>query len=198
MAGSSSQTTTTTTTSKGPVLAVLSNRIFYLNLAAGLVGCLWATKDWKVVPNARLSGAVALVWLGMVLAISFMESWVKFRAKMVTRPIALDVGRTVFFALGRVEIILNLTMGVLLFAGKPLPEILAWENKTLLEQLFLALSLCVAPQVFVLQPILDARARVIASGGQPARSIVHHLYLLFELIKAPLLGYYGYITLLSS
>lgn len=41
--------------------------------------------------------------------ISFLESWVKFRADLITREIGLDVGRNVFHALNRVEIPLALT-----------------------------------------------------------------------------------------
>jgi hypothetical protein len=40
--------------------------------------------------------------------ISFLESWVKFRADLVTRVVGLDVGRNVFHALNRVEIVLAL------------------------------------------------------------------------------------------
>lgn len=40
--------------------------------------------------------------------ISFLESWVKFRADLITRVVGLDVGRNVFHALNRVEIVFAL------------------------------------------------------------------------------------------
>ena len=43
--------------------------------------------------------AVTFVWLGMVLAISFLEAPLKFRAPHVTLPIGLGIGRLVFRAL---------------------------------------------------------------------------------------------------
>jgi hypothetical protein len=38
----------------------------------------------------------ALLWAGMILGISFLESWAKFRAPLLTKVVGLDVGRTVF------------------------------------------------------------------------------------------------------
>lgn len=43
--------------------------------------------------------AVAFVWLGMVVAISFLEAPLKFRAAGVTLQIGLGIGRLVFRAL---------------------------------------------------------------------------------------------------
>ncbi len=47
--------------------------------------------------------AVVFVWLGMVLAISFLEAPLKFRAPNVTLQIGLGIGRLVFRALNTVE-----------------------------------------------------------------------------------------------
>ena len=51
-------------------------------------------------------GAVAGVWLGMVLAISFLEAPLKFRAPGITLALGLGIGRLVFAALNRVEVVL--------------------------------------------------------------------------------------------
>lgn len=64
--------------------------------------------------------AVVFIWLGMVLAISFLETPLKFRAPGVDIPIGLGIGRIVFRALNRAEITLALVtaLGVcLLVAG---------------------------------------------------------------------------------
>jgi hypothetical protein len=43
--------------------------------------------------------AVPVVWLGMVLAISFVETPLKFRAPGITMLLGLGIGRLVFRAL---------------------------------------------------------------------------------------------------
>ncbi len=50
--------------------------------------------------------AAAFVWLGMVLAISFIETPLKFRAPGVTLQIGLGIGRLVFRALNACELAL--------------------------------------------------------------------------------------------
>ncbi|CAN5744745.1 hypothetical protein BH10BAC3_BH10BAC3_09030 [soil metagenome] len=43
------------------------------------------------------------LWSGCILAISFMESWLKFRAPGVTLPIGLSIGKMMFNALNKIE-----------------------------------------------------------------------------------------------
>ena len=57
-----------------------------------------------------LVGAVGCVWLGMVLAISFLEAPLRFRAAGVTLALGLGIGRLVFAALNRVEAVLAITV----------------------------------------------------------------------------------------
>lgn len=54
-------------------------------------------------PPASAFAFLTTLWLGFVLAISFMEAWIKFRAPFLPRHYGLDVGRTVFSALQSVE-----------------------------------------------------------------------------------------------
>ena len=56
--------------------------------------------------------ALTFVWLGMVLAISFLEAPLKFRAPGVTLQIGLGIGRLVFRALNSVEVLL--AVGILI------------------------------------------------------------------------------------
>lgn len=46
-----------------------------------------------------IGAATAFIWLGMVLAISFLETPLKFRAPGITLPLGLGIGRLVFRAL---------------------------------------------------------------------------------------------------
>lgn len=53
-----------------------------------------------------LAVAAVFVWLGMVLAISFLEAPLKFRAPGITIPLGLGIGRLVFRALNMCEVVL--------------------------------------------------------------------------------------------
>ena len=61
--------------------------------------------------------AVTFVWLGMVLAISFLEAPLKFRAPEVSLRIGLGIGRLVFGALNTVEAIFAATLLVCVISG---------------------------------------------------------------------------------
>ncbi|MGK3204426.1 hypothetical protein [Amycolatopsis sp. MEPSY49] len=60
-----------------------------------------------------VAAAITFTWLGMVLAISFLEAPLKFRAPGVTLPLGLGIGRVVFAALNKVEA--GLALGVVVF-----------------------------------------------------------------------------------
>src|ERR1700744_3221662 len=68
--------------------------------------------------------AVVFVWLGMVLAISFLEAPLKFRAPNVSMQIGLGIGRLVFRALNTVEVAFALVIGAIVLAG-PTPARIA-------------------------------------------------------------------------
>jgi len=61
--------------------------------------------------------AVTFVWLGMVVAISFLEAPLKSRAPDVTLRIGLGIGRLVFRALNTAEALLATAVGVTLIVG---------------------------------------------------------------------------------
>jgi len=56
-------------------------------------------------PSYSLS-CIAGIWSGVVTGISFLEAWVKFRAQTLNLRVAVDVGRTVFWAKERAELVL--------------------------------------------------------------------------------------------
>jgi hypothetical protein len=68
--------------------------------------------------------ALTLLWMGFVMAISFMEAWVKFRAPFLPRHYGLDVGRTVFPVLNAVEV--ALCAGLWLAQQQRQPTRLSW------------------------------------------------------------------------
>src|SRR5215469_15109563 len=68
---------------------------------------------------AAVAVALTFVWLGMLLAISFLEAPLKFRAPGVTLQIGLGIGRLVFRALNAGEVILAVAILAALATGSP-------------------------------------------------------------------------------
>jgi hypothetical protein len=130
----------------------------------------------------RFSACIALIWLGMVLGISFLEAPVKFMAPSVTLEIGLDIGRYVFGVFNKVECAFALIIAILLIIIRKkdlslIPLGLAW----------LALAL----QTAWLLPVLEARVAQIIQGQTPAPSILHTIYVVLEVLKAVALAVYG-------
>lgn len=81
-------------------------------------------------PVNDLAAAVTFTWLGMVLAISFLEAPLKFRAPGVTIPIGLGIGRLVFRALNAVEAVLAVIVIVAVAAGNAAVPVLVFASTT--------------------------------------------------------------------
>jgi hypothetical protein len=121
---------------------------------------------------------IALLWAGMILGISFLESWAKFRAPSLTKAIGLDVGRTVFRFFHNVQnTLIFVIIGLSLFAEF---SIVDW---LLLCGLVAILSM----QLFWLFPRLNQRANFIIAGGNPPSSPIHSFYGVTEIAKFDLL-----------
>lgn len=126
--------------------------------------------------------AVPFVWLGMVLAISFLEAPLKFRAPGITVPLGLGIGRLVFRALNFAEISLAALFTLALVAWRPSGP--GWA-------MLAAAWLLLAVQVGVLRPRLDRRAAGIVAGRTPPPSRQHLAYIALEAAKIPLLVVLG-------
>lgn len=127
-----------------------------------------------------LAGATALtfVWLGMVLAISFLEAPLKFRAPGVTLRIGLGIGRLVFRALNVVETVLAVLIGTALtLASARGPALIG----------FAVAATMLAIQLLAVRPRLSRRSDAVLAappgGGEPARSRAHYVYVALELVK---------------
>ncbi|MGO8769446.1 MAG: hypothetical protein ACLQIK_04820 [Mycobacterium sp.] len=122
-----------------------------------------------------IAAAVSLVWLGMVLAISFLEAPLKFRAPNVTLPIGLGIGRLVFRALNTVEGCFALLI-VAIMAAVPTPARIA-----------AAMSVAVAAlaiQLVAVRPRLTRRSDEVLAGADGPRSRAHYAYIALEGVKA--------------
>jgi hypothetical protein len=136
--------------------------------------------------------AVALVflWLGMVLAISFLEAPLKFRAPGVTLQIGLGIGRLVFRALNTVEVVLAAAIAFALLSTDP-------RGAALIAALIAALALAV--QLVGVRPRLAKRSEAVLAAGPAAaqrpRARAHHVYVALELVKVGSLVVAGTVLL---
>jgi hypothetical protein len=128
--------------------------------------------------------AAAFTWLGMVLAISFLEAPLKFRAPGVTVRLGLGIGRIVFAALNRVEVVLLLVVGVALAVGPRSPALVGMAA---------ALATLLGVQLGVLRPALRRRTDRVLAGddADPPRSRHHLLYIALETVKVVVLAALG-------
>ncbi|MHA7650603.1 hypothetical protein ACX9NE_13010 [Mycobacterium sp. ML4] len=132
--------------------------------------------------------AITFIWLGMVLAISFLEAPLKFRAPNVTLQIGLSIGRLVFRALNTVEVAFALIIGALLVAGPtPLRIIVA----------FSVAAVTLAAQLLAVRPRLTRRSDEVLAGLDAPRSRAHYAYVGLEVVKVVALIVAG-ILLLNS
>jgi hypothetical protein len=121
-----------------------------------------------------LATAITFVWLGMVLAISFVEAPLKFRAAGVTLHIGLGIGRLVFRALNTAEAVLASALLISIMAAG------ASAGITVIATV--AVTLLVL-QVAVVRPRLTRRSDLILSGEHAPRSRSHYAYVTLEAVK---------------
>jgi hypothetical protein len=118
--------------------------------------------------------AAIFVWLGMVLAISFLEAPLKFRAPGVTLQLGLGIGRLVFRALNVSEAVLAVAV-VAAFVAHPPPSGAAAGAAIAL--------VCLLVQVILVRPRLSRRSDAVLAGAEGPRSHAHLVYVGFEIVK---------------
>ncbi|MFG2929087.1 hypothetical protein [Streptomyces achromogenes] len=124
--------------------------------------------------SAATAGAVTFVWLGMVLAISFLEAPLKFRAPGVTIPVGLGIGRLVFRALNAVETVLAAVVIVTVAVGGAPAGIIALTE---------AVAALLAVQLAAVRPVLNRRSDRVLAGEDLPRSRSHLWYVALEILK---------------
>ena len=138
---------------------------------------------WAAVKNPAW---LCFAWFGLTAGISLLEAPVKFTAPTITREIALDVGRVVFMALNRVEMIALILLLVLI-------RVSGWSRK--LWAAWGLLTLIMIAQTAWLLPELAERSKQIVVGLDPGPSIAHGTYAVLELLKLVLLLVIGFWTM---
>jgi hypothetical protein len=137
-----------------------------------------------------VAAAVTFVWLGMVLAISFLEAPLKFRAPGVTIPIGLGIGRLVFRALNIVEAVLAAAVIAAVIAGNLPADVSAFTAVA---------AALLATQLGLIRPRLSRRSdRVLAAGEDLPRSHAHLYYVAFEAAKVIALAALGTSIMLAA
>ncbi len=135
-----------------------------------------------------VAAAVTFVWLGMVLAISFLEAPLKFRAPNVTLQIGLGIGRLVFRALNTVEVAFAIVILAVVVDG-PMPSRIAIP--------FVIAFATLAIQLIAVRPRLTRRSDQVLAGMDGPRSFAHYAYVGLEVVKVAALIVAG-ILLLST
>ncbi len=128
--------------------------------------------------------ASTFIWIGFLCAISFMEAWLKFRAPGVTIEIGLGIGKLVFGALNKVEIVLSI---IILFnllvnnTGMPFAQ----------KVYFYVAFVIVILETFWALPALDKIANLVIQDRPLPASNLHIYYVVMEVIKLGCLILFG-------
>lgn len=129
----------------------------------------------KSLPLSSWIFVITILWIGFVLAISFMEAPLKFHAPSLTLPVALQIGYIVFHALNLVEISFAGLIIVATYFG----------NQASRRTIFFTISAVaiLAIQTILLFTILDARTLAMINGLEVSPTPYHIIYLGIEVIK---------------
>jgi hypothetical protein len=124
----------------------------------------------------------------MVVAISFLETPLKFRAPGITLELGLGIGRVVFHALNKVELLLMALVAVAVAgAGDVDPPTAA----------FVVAAVALVLQVFALRPTLDKRLARRVAGEELPKSTHHLVYIGLELAKVVALATFAVLIATS-
>ncbi|MBF6274063.1 hypothetical protein A5780_37095 [Nocardia sp. 852002-20019_SCH5090214] len=115
-----------------------------------------------------------MLWLGMVLAISFLEAPLKFRAPGVTLALGLGIGRLVFKALNITEAVLAVLLLISAAVVGPSGATWGW---------LIGAAVVLAIQVVAVRPPLTRRSNRVLAGEDGPRSTAHYWYIGLELLK---------------
>ena len=129
--------------------------------------------------------AIVLFWAGFIASISFMDTWLKVRAKEAVTPVGLNISKSAFSVLNFLEwlfFLLYLIFWILRFR-------LWFEVANLLSLLLLIILIF---QTVYLLPQLKKRADLLM-GGNSRESSVFTFYITMEYTKVVLLLALGYI-----
>jgi len=117
--------------------------------------------------------SLTFTWLGMVLGISFLEAPLKFRAPGITRALGLGIGRLVFTALNKCELLFAISLITLFTVNDLWPRSLYY---------IIPLSI-LATQTIWLLPVLKSRIDKVVRGEELSKSKHHIIFIVMEVLK---------------
>ena len=132
----------------------------------------------------RALQALCFTWLGLVVGISFLEAPVKFTAPSLPRPVGLDVGRHVFTALNRTELVLALLVAGAWWMAQP--------RRAVTSSLGLVGGVLLIQTLWLLPTLKGQAATIIEGGSVAGPNYVHVAYGLLEGAKVVALGAAGW------
>ncbi len=121
---------------------------------------------------------ILLLWAGMILGISCLEAWVKFKAPTLTKQVGLDVGRTVFQAFQYTQ----WGLAILLFLA-----ILFFQLPLTYFVIPISLGVLLGLQTFWFFPMLCINVELILAEKSSRKNAYHAWYALLEIGKLCLL-----------
>lgn len=136
----------------------------------------------------QVATAIVWVWLGMVLAISFIEAPLKFRVPELELRTGLAIGRLVFRALNTAECLWVAIIAVCLVIDRPAPDVVI---------LTVVAGAVLLVQLGVVRPALTRRSDQVLAGEDAPRSTSHRWYIGLEVVKVAALIALG-VVLVSS
>lgn len=117
---------------------------------------------------------VTFIWLGFVLALSFLEAPLKFRAPGITRQLGLGIGRLVFRALNAAEVLMVVLIAVFTISD---------ESAGALPWVYWPLLALLGAQTAMLHLHMDKRAARLVQGETLPKDHVHLAYIGLEVVK---------------
>lgn len=134
-----------------------------------------------------LQAGLPWTWLGAVLAISFLETPLKFRAPGITVPLGLGIGRLVFRALNRVEAVLAVVITIAVATGD--------DHPTKVVVALIVAWLALIAKAAIVRPRLGRRTDRVLAGEDPSPSHLHLVYIALELVTVLATASLGVVTL---
>ena len=126
------------------------------------------------------SFVVTILWTGFILAISAMETPLRFRPEQISLVEALSIGRLVFHALNAAELLFAVVLAVSLVSGPRNPKSIPW--------LFAVITMVLMTQTGLLFTVLDQRTEAILRGEEVPKAMYHALYIGLDGLKLILLA----------
>lgn len=137
---------------------------------------------WPSINTPALTLALTMLYLGLILGVSFLATPVKFSAPSLSLPAALDVGQVTFSLFHKVEWGM-LALLVLMAFSAPAP----FQTSPLQTGLVMGLAVILFVDGVWLLPQLSERVQAVIAGAPRAPSPHHALYAGLELMKTGLL-----------